>query len=145
MGGYVKRWKFVGTKSVLQAANGPVWLPQGQKPLCLIHFWGVPFSNFQPLLPRSFLSPQYKEMVHYGRLSKNVEILCDKISLTGYKWSSSNAPRSYIFDVIHLWGQLYGVPFHSSCFPQCKISPVICASSGRSDNWDWTREPRCEY
>ena len=31
-------------------------MPQGPKPLCLIHFRGVPFSNFQPLLLPLFLS-----------------------------------------------------------------------------------------
>ena len=35
------RWNFFGTKSVLQAANGPVWMSQVLKPLCLITqlFW----------------------------------------------------------------------------------------------------------
>ena len=32
----------------------------------LIH----PLSHFLPLLLPSFLSPQYKEMVYYGRMSK---------------------------------------------------------------------------
>ena len=41
MGGWVKSWKYFGTKSVQQAANGPVWMP-----LCLIHFWRIPFSHF---------------------------------------------------------------------------------------------------
>ena len=55
MGGCVKRWKDLGTKSAQHAANGPVWMPQGQKPLCLIHFLRIPFSHFQPLLLPSFL------------------------------------------------------------------------------------------
>ena len=45
-------------------------MPQCQKPLCLIHFWVIPFSLFLPLLPPSFLSLHYKEMVYYGRLDK---------------------------------------------------------------------------
>ena len=28
-------------------------MPKGQKPLCLIHFWRLPFSHFQPLLLHS--------------------------------------------------------------------------------------------
>ena len=46
MGGWVKRWKHLGTKSVSQAANGPVRILQALKPLCLIHFGWIPFSQF---------------------------------------------------------------------------------------------------
>ena len=38
MGIMVKRWTFSGTKSVKQAANGPVWRPPGHTPLGVIHF-----------------------------------------------------------------------------------------------------------
>ena len=48
MGGWVKRWKCFRTKSADQVANGPVWMPQVLKPLCLIHFSRVPLSHFQP-------------------------------------------------------------------------------------------------
>ena len=41
----VKIWQIFGTKSVQQAANGPVWTPQVQEPLCHIHFWRITLSN----------------------------------------------------------------------------------------------------
>ena len=50
----IKRWKYFGTKSVLEAANGPVWMPQGQKHLCHIHFWVNPFSPFLAPAPSFF-------------------------------------------------------------------------------------------
>ena len=37
IGGWVKRWKTIGTKSVEQVANGPFLMLPGQKLLCLIH------------------------------------------------------------------------------------------------------------
>ena len=64
----VKSLKIFGTKSAEQAASGPVWMPQVQKFLCLIHFWVNPFSplsapaaSFLPLdgLIRNWIS-QYE-------------------------------------------------------------------------------------
>ena len=46
--------------------------------------------------PCSFLSLQHKELGYCGRLGKKVVIFCDKICLTGCKWSSLNDPGSYI-------------------------------------------------
>ena len=40
----VERWKIFRTKSALQAANGPTWMTQVQKPLCLYHLRN-PFSR----------------------------------------------------------------------------------------------------
>ena len=33
-----KSWKFIRTKVTQQDANGPVWMSQALKPLCLLHF-----------------------------------------------------------------------------------------------------------
>ena len=49
----VSKWKsckIYGTKLPSQAANGSVWMPQVQKPLCPIHFCVKPFSPFSALL-----------------------------------------------------------------------------------------------
>ena len=48
-----KSLNFFGTKSAKQAANGPVWMPQGKKPLSLIHFWVIPFPPFSAIAPSS--------------------------------------------------------------------------------------------
>ena len=40
------RCKIFGTKEAYQAANGPVWMPQALKPLCLIQFWSWENSLF---------------------------------------------------------------------------------------------------
>ena len=67
-----KRWKFWGTKSAEQAANGPVWIPQGQKPLCLIHFWVIPIFPF-PAPDASFLplSGVIRNRARYGEWSRS--------------------------------------------------------------------------
>ena len=62
-------------------------MPQGQKPLCHVHFWRVPFSHFLPLLLPSLCSLQYKEMVYYGRLGEKVEMFCSKSV-----WRATNGP-----------------------------------------------------
>ena len=41
-----KSWKFVRTKWVERDANGPVWMSQALKTLCLIHFWSWVISLF---------------------------------------------------------------------------------------------------
>ena len=44
-----KRWKMIPTKWAQGAANGPVWMPQGLKALCLIQFWCWVISLFSIL------------------------------------------------------------------------------------------------
>ena len=70
--------------------------PWVTNPLVLFTFEEFPFPIFCPCssLP-SFLTLQYKEMVYYGRLGKKVDFFWNKISLTGWKWSSLKAPGSY--------------------------------------------------
>ena len=52
-----KKLEIFGTKSAQQAANGPVWIPQIQKPLCLILFWRNQIFPF--FSPCSFLSSSF--------------------------------------------------------------------------------------
>ena len=59
--------------------------PMVRNPFISFTFGDFPFFHFPPLLLRPFLSL---------RLGKKVGKLHSKISLTGYKWSSLNAPRS---------------------------------------------------
>ena len=86
-------------------------MPQGHSPLGVIHFTGLSKRNgtmlresFCPvtapaaMLP-SFLSLQYKELGYYGRLGKKVDILWNKICLTGCK-SSSLIPQDRVMQLI---------------------------------------------
>ena len=41
MGGWAKNWQFFLTISVQQVANGPVWMPQGQKTIGVIQLFGL--------------------------------------------------------------------------------------------------------
>ena len=84
---YVKCWKIIGTKLAERAANGPIWMPQVQKPLCHIHLWWIPFSHFQPPWDNKELGLP----VWYVKCCK---IIGTKISRTGCKWSNLNAPGS---------------------------------------------------
>ena len=93
-------------------------MPQGQEPLCLIHFWRIPFSHFLPLQLPPFLSSQCKERVHYGRVGKKVGKFWNKISLTGCKWSSWNALES---------GSPVSHPFLSSFTPKFSSSALAAA------------------
>ena len=70
--------------------------PWVTNPLVSFTLEEFPFPIFCPCssLP-SFLTLQYKEMVYYGRLGKKVDFFWNKISLTGWKWSSLKAPGSY--------------------------------------------------
>ena len=68
MGGWEKRWKNLGTKSVQQAAKSPVRMLHILKPLDVIHFWVIPIFPFSSpavsFLPLSAVirnrSPQYE-------------------------------------------------------------------------------------
>ena len=51
----LKRLTFFRTKSAQQALNVPIWLPHVQKPLCLNHFWVIPFSPFSAPAPSCLL------------------------------------------------------------------------------------------
>ena len=81
-----KRWNNFRMWEVQRAANGPVWMPQALKTLCLIHFWSWMNSLF-PLLalwgnknwPPSMKLEKLKK---YGK----------KSGLMGCKWSNLNAP-----------------------------------------------------
>ena len=60
-----KKWKVLlqdQFNRLLQMVQFARIMYQGHKHLCLIHFWGVPFSHFLPLLFPSLLFLQYKEM-----------------------------------------------------------------------------------
>ena len=81
-----KSWKYYGTKWGQWASNGPVWMPQALKTLCLIHFWGWMNSPF-PLLAlwgNKNWPPSMKV--------KKLKIFWEKMSPKGCKWSSLNAP-----------------------------------------------------
>ena len=48
-----KKVENLGTKSDEQASNDPAWMSKVQKPLCLIHFWVIPFLPFSAIAPYS--------------------------------------------------------------------------------------------
>ena len=59
--------------------NGTVWMPQGQKPLCLIHLWRVLLSHFLTLSLLSFLSLWgNKNWFIFGRWAKRWTIFVTK-------------------------------------------------------------------
>ena len=81
-------WKFFKTKWAQKAANGPVWMPQALKTLCLIQFWSWMNSPF-PLLAlwgNKNWPPSMKV--------KKMENFQDKKGWMGCKWSSLNAPST---------------------------------------------------
>ena len=80
-----KRWKISRTKGVERDANGPVWMPQAPKPLCLVHFWSWKNSLFSVLAlwGNKNWPPSMKV--------KKLENCGNKSGLTGCKWSSLNA------------------------------------------------------
>ena len=70
-------------------------MPQGQKPLYLIHFCRIPFSNFHPLPLISFLP--LSGVIRIGLLwevGEKLETFWNKISLAGCQWSNLDATRS---------------------------------------------------
>ena len=81
-----KSWKYLRTKWAQWAANGPDWMPQAPKPLCLNQFWSWMNSLFQLLALWGNnnwpLSMKVKKMQKFG--NKSVLMVC--------KWSSLNAP-----------------------------------------------------
>ena len=81
-----KRWKSFRTKGAEWAANGPVWMPQALKTICLIQFWSCVNSLF-PLLAlwgnkNGLPSMKVKKVQKYQ----------NKMGWMGCKWSSLNAP-----------------------------------------------------
>ena len=70
--------------------GGFLWRFAARKNVCFVFRWHIWLNVSAAVQP----CPQYKEMVYYGRLAKKVEILWNKISLTGCKRSSLNAPGS---------------------------------------------------
>ena len=82
----VKSLKIIRTKGAEQAANGPVWMLQALKTLCLIRFWGCENSLF-PLLAlwgNKNWPPSMKV--------KKLEIFGNKSGLRGCKWSRLKGP-----------------------------------------------------
>ena len=122
MGSWVKRWKFIGTKSAWQAANSPVWMPQGQKPLCLIQLWREPFFHFQPLLLPPYSLCRIKNLVIMGGWVKRWNLL-NKISLTGCKCSNLNGPGSGM------------IPLVSSTFRFTRVPPFSLSETPAAFAW----------
>ena len=80
------QWKIIRTKWAQRAANGPVWIPQALKPICLIQFWSWVNSLF-PLLAlwgNKNWPPSMKV--------QKMQIFLNKMGWKGCKWSSLNAP-----------------------------------------------------
>ena len=67
-------------------------MPQALKPLCLTQVGRIPFSYFQP----SSLWGNKKCEPPVKRSRRWTLIFCDKICLTGCKWSNLNAPGTQI-------------------------------------------------
>ena len=113
----VSKWKsckIYGTKLPSQAANGSVWMPQVQKPLCPIHFCVKPFSPFSALLGNKkweppvwrsevekFMEENWINRVHRSRIRD----VCSKNDLEGLvrlfwwyqvwaSWGGSNQAKS---------------------------------------------------
>ena len=85
----VWRWKRCNNFrmwEVQRAANGPVWMPQAPKPLCLIQFWSWvnSLSCILALWGNKNWPPSMKV--------KKLKIFWNKSGLMGCKWSSLNAP-----------------------------------------------------
>ena len=78
----VEEWKIFRTKSDLQAANGPLWMPQVQETLCLIHFWWIPFPH---ILSSSLWGNKRLDLPVW--MVGNWNIFFDKIS-----WTNWNSP-----------------------------------------------------
>ena len=102
-----KRWKYLGTKGAQQAAIGPVWMYQGLKALCLIHFWSCEISLF------SLLTLWGNKNGLPSMKVKGMEIFGDKSGWAGCKWSSLNVsgtesslthPFLKLRDFHFLWG-----------------------------------------
>ena len=81
-----KSWKYLGTKWAQWAANGPDWMPQAPKPLCLNQFWSWMNSLFQllALWGNKNWPPSMKV--------KKLENFNDKSGLVWCKWSNMNSP-----------------------------------------------------
>ena len=84
----VKSCKIFRTNLAQQAANGPVWMPQALKTLCLIQFgsWKISLSSLLALWGNKNGLPQYE--------GKKAAKFQNKISSAGCKWSSLNAPST---------------------------------------------------
>ena len=80
-----KSWKIFRTKVTQQDANGPVWMPQALKPLCLIHFWSWVNSLFRLLALWG-----NKNGLPSMKVPK-LKIYENKSDSTGCKWPRLNA------------------------------------------------------
>ena len=97
----VKKLNFFRKKSAKQTANGPIRMPQGQGPLCLIHFSYPFFLNLRhrpsaPLFAVCVPTPLERSplLTATWEAEGKVEIFLNKMSLAGSKRSSLNGPRS---------------------------------------------------
>ena len=81
-----KNWYNFKMWEVQRAANGPVWMSQAPKPLCLIQFWSWENSFFWllALLGNKNWPPSMKV--------KKIENFQKVRGAKGCKWSSLNAP-----------------------------------------------------
>ena len=99
-----KSWKNFRTKVAQQDANGPVWMPQALKTLCLIHFWGWMNSLF-PLLAlwgNKNWPPSMKV--------KKLENFQNLKGAKGCKWSSLNSPDTEN-PLSHAFLEVWDFPF----------------------------------
>ena len=106
-----KKWENFGTKWNEHSVNGPVWMAQVLKSLCLVHFGTVPFPIFSPC------SLQLWKIGPPSMKEKKVGKCWDKMSLAGCKWSSLSAPGTEI-------------PFfvHFGTIPIPNSAPALCSN-----------------
>ena len=100
-------------------------MPQGQKPLCLIHFWVNPIFPFPA--PAASSLP-LSGVIRKGSPSikvRKVEFFWNKISFTGGKWSNLNAPGSETPVSHSLLGESLFPISSPCCFSSLPLSRVI--------------------
>ena len=86
----------INSKLVKICLTGPIQMPQGHKPLYLIHLWVITLFSYSA--PSASSLPISRVIMNWTSQYKGHKFgtFCDKICLTGRKWSISNALRSEI-------------------------------------------------